>query len=303
MRVFIAGASGAIGQPLVAELIRQGHTVLGMTHSATGTRNLANLGATVVQVNAFDAAAVETSLHQAKADVVIDQLTALPEHPSQFADALPGDRKLRLEGGGNLYRAAKAAGVRRYLQQSSGFFLKAGTGLANESEQLATDAGGNVGIEAQTYTTLEARVLHSQDMEGLALRYGFFYGPNTWYHEHGAAADQVREGQMPIIGSGEGIWSWVHIEDAAHATVAALTALPGIYNIVDNDPSPVIRWLPAFAHRMGAPPPPHITERQALETAGQDAVYYGTKLRGASNKKARKILDFEPRSLEWLSPS
>ena len=303
MRVFIAGASGAIGQPLVAELIRQGHTVLGMTHSATGTRKLANLGATVVQVSAFDAAAVETSLQQAKADVVIDQLTALPEHPSQLADALPGDRKLRLEGGGNLYRAAKAAGVRRYLQQSSGFFLKAGTGLANESEQLATDAGGNIGIEAQTYTTLEARVLHSQDMEGLALRYGFFYGPNTWYHEHGAAADQVREGQMPIIGSGEGIWSWVHIEDAAHATVAALTALPGIYNIVDNDPSPVIRWLPAFAHRMGAPPPPHITERQALETAGQDAVYYGTKLRGASNKKARKILDFEPRPLEWLSPS
>ena len=301
MKVFIAGASGAIGRPLVAELIHQGHTVIGMTRSEAGMQKLASLGANVVQVSAFDAAAIETSLQQAKVDVVIDQLTALPKHPSQLAEALPGDRKLRLEGGGNLYRAAKAAGVRRYLQQSSGFFSKAGTGLANESERLATDAGGNIGINAQTYTTLEARVLHSQDMEGLALRYGFFYGPNTWYDEHGGAAEQVRHGQMPIVGSGEGIWSWVHIEDAAQATAAALTALPGIYNIVDDDPSPVIRWLPAFAHRMGAPPPPHITERQALETAGQDAIYYGTRLRGASNKKARKILDFEPRPLEWLS--
>ncbi len=301
MRVFIAGASGAIGQPLVAELIRQGHTVIGMTHSEAGMQKLATLGASVVQVSAFDALALKASLKQAKADVVIDQLTALPKHPSELADALPGDRQLRLEGGGNLYQAAKATGVRRYIQQSSGFFLKAGKGLANESEQLATEAGGNVGINAQTYTTLEARVLRSQDMEGLALRYGFFYGPNTWYHEDGAAAEQVRHGQMPIVGSGEGIWSWVHIEDAAQATVAALTALPGIYNIVDDDPSPVIRWLPAFAHRIGAPPPPHITEQEALETAGQDAVYYGTKLRGASNRKARKILDFEPRPLEWLS--
>ena len=137
-------------------------------------------------------------------------------------------------------------------------------------------------------------------MEGVALRYGFFYGPNTWYSPEGAAADQARRQEIPIIGHGEGIWSWVHIEDAALATVAAMTAPPGIYNIVADDPSPVIRWLPTFARWVGAPPPPRITEQDALQTVGADAVYYGTKLRGASNEKANRVFDFRPRRLQWL---
>ncbi len=114
-------------------------------------------------------------------------------------------------------------------------------------------------------------------------------------------ADQVRRQEMPIIGLGEGVWSFVHVEDAALATVAALTAPPGIYNIVDNDPSPVSRWLPEFARWIGAPPPLHVTEQQARKRAGEDAVYYGTKLRGTSNEKWRKILNFRPRPLQWLS--
>jgi nucleoside-diphosphate-sugar epimerase len=137
-------------------------------------------------------------------------------------------------------------------------------------------------------------------MEGVSLRYGFFYGPNTWYHPDGASADQVRQQQVPIIGEGQGVWSWVHIEDAAIATVAALTADPGIYHIVDDDPSPVSRWLPAFARLLAAPPPPRISEEAARASAGEDAVYYGTKLRGASNEKARQVLNFRPRRLEWL---
>jgi nucleoside-diphosphate-sugar epimerase len=269
-----------------------------MTRSETGAKGLAKIGAAVALVSAFDAPAVEEALRRSRAEVVIDQLTSLPKRPSEIAESLPGDRKLRLEGGGNLHRAARACGVRRYIQQASGFFLRRGDGLADESEGMAVDASSAVAASARTYAELESRVLGSGDMEGIVLRYGFFYGPNTWYCPEGAAADQAKRREIPIIGEGQGVWSWVHIEDAALATVAALTVPPGVYNVVDDDPSPVRVWLPAFARAVGAPPPPRITEQEA---AGEDAVYYGTKLRGASNVKAKKEFGFAPRRLEWLN--
>jgi 2-alkyl-3-oxoalkanoate reductase len=300
MRVFVAGASGAIGRPLVAELIRRCHEVTGMTSSESGARNLAALGAAVAEVSAFDGAAVEQALRDARAEVVIDELTSLPRDPSEMAAAAPGDRKLRLEGGGNLHRAAMACGVRRYVQQASGFFLEPGSGLADESAGLAVDASPRVAASARTYAELEARVLNAGAMEGIALRYGFFYGPGTWYHPDGASADQVRRQEVPVIGDGGGVWSWINIEDAAVATADALTAPAGVYIVVDDDPSPVAVWLPAFARFVGALPPPRITEEQARASAGEDAVYYGTKLRGASNQKAKKTFGFNPRRLEWL---
>jgi len=143
------------------------------------------------------------------------------------------------------------------------------------------------------YTALEERTLKPQPMEGVVLRYGFFYGPNTWYYPDGSAADQARAQQLPIVGEGLAVWSFVHIEDAAIATAAALTAEPGIYNIVDNDPTAVHLCVPKFAAWVGAPPP-------ARAVAGEDAVYYNTKLRGASNEKVRKRLNFKPRRLQWL---
>jgi 2-alkyl-3-oxoalkanoate reductase len=301
MRIFVAGASGAIGKPLITELIRQGHVVTGMTHSKAGARNLFAMGAAVAEVDALNGPAVERAVREARPDVVIDELTSLPKDPSQMAAAAPGDRKLRLEGGGNLYRAARTARVRRYLQQSTGFFLRPGTGLADESEGLAVDASPGVAASARTYTELEARVLSEGPMEGSALRYGFFYGPGTWYWPDGACADLVRRQQIPMIGQGEGIWSWIHIEDAAIATVAALIAPPGIYHIVDDNPSPVSVWLPKFAQSVGAPVPRRLTETEARQAADEDAVYYGTKLRGASNAKAKKTFGFTPRALEWLS--
>lgn len=300
MRIFVAGASGAIGQPLIAELVRRGHEVTGMTHSEAGARNLADMGAAVARVSAFDAAAVEQALRDARAEVVIDELTSLPKDPSEMAASAPGDRRLRIEGGGNLHRAARANGVRRYIQQASGFFLEPGSGLADETAGMAIGASPGVAASARTYAELEARVLNAGDMEGVALRYGFFYGPGTWYHPDGASADQVRRQEVSVIGNGEGVWSWVHIEDAAIATVEALTAPPGVYHVVDDDPSPVAAWLPAFARFVGAPAPPRITVEEALAAAGEDAVYYGTKLRGASNEKAKRTFGFRPRRLEWL---
>ncbi len=190
------------------------------------------------------------------------------------------DFRLRTEGGANLRRAGLACGVRRYIQQSSGFFLAPGDGLADESVGMATDASEGVAAHARTYAELEMRLLAPGPLKGIALLYGFFYGPGTWYSPEGACADRARRQEIPITGKGAGVWSWVHIVDAAHATVAALTAPPGVCNVVDDDPSPVNVWLPAFATSVGAPPPPQITEEQARAAAGEEAIYYGTKLRG-----------------------
>jgi nucleoside-diphosphate-sugar epimerase len=301
MKVFVAGATGVIGRPLVTELVRQGHTVTGMTRSEAGGQTMKDLGAAAAQVSVFDAVAVEGALRRCGAEVVIDELTSLPKSPADIVAARAGDRRLRIEGGGNLLRAALACGVRRYVQQSSGFFLAPGNGLADESVGMAIDASDGVASHARTYAELEARLLAPGHLEGVALRYGFFYGPGTWYSPEGACADQARRQEIPVVGKGEGVWSWVHIVDAAHATVAALKALRGVYNVVDDDPSPVNVWLPAFARSLGAPTPPQITEEQARAAAGEDAIYYGTKLRGASNAKAKKAFGFTPRRQEWLA--
>jgi len=301
MKILVAGASGAIGQPLIIELVRLRHDVTCMTHSDAGAATITRLGAKVAMVDALDAAAVDDVVRRSQPEVVIDELTSLPKEDStEIAKWLPGDRRLRLEGGGNLHRAAQAAGVRRYLQQASGFFLEPGSGLADESAKLAVDASPGVAFSARMYAELEARVLGSPTMEGVALRYGFFYGANTWYCREGGAAEQVRRRQIPIVGQGGAVWSFIHIDDCALATVAAISAPPGVYNVVDDHPLPVHRWLPDFAAWVGAPEPPHITEDEARAAAGEDAIYYGTRLRGASNKKAREMLGFKPRRLEWL---
>lgn len=301
MRVFVAGASGAIGEPLIVELLNKGHSVVGMTTSESQAKKLESQGAKAVIANAFDAAAVEAALRQAKAEAVIDELTRLPSEQSDMPKYAAGDRRLRIEGGGNLIRAAIASGVQRYVQQSSGFFLKAAPGtLADESSPLDVNASPGVAASARTYTELEARLFSSDAIEGVALRYGFFYGPKTWYYPGGAAANMVVRQQNPLVGKGEGISSFVHINDAAVATVAALTAEPGVYNLVDDDPSPQAVWLPAFAKFVGASEPPHMSEEGVRSMAGEDMVYYATKLSGASNAKAKRVLGWTPRRLEWL---
>jgi nucleoside-diphosphate-sugar epimerase len=301
MRVFVAGASGAIGEPLIAELLKQGHSVVGMTTSEAGAKILEAHGAEAVIADAFDGAALEDALRRAKAEVVIDELTSLPKEQNDMPKYAAGDRKLRLEGGGHLLRAAIKSGVRRYLQQSSGFFLRAAPGaLADESSPLDVNASPDVAASAQTYAELEARLFSSNAIEGVALRYGFFYGPKTWYHPGEAAANMVMRQQNPVVGKGEGVSSFVHIEDAAIATVALLDAEPGIYNLVDDDPSPQSVWLPAFARFVHAPVPPHMSEAEVTAIAGEDAVYYATKLSGATNEKAKRVLGWKPRRLEWL---
>jgi 2-alkyl-3-oxoalkanoate reductase len=281
MRVFVAGASGAIGEPLVAELLSKGHSVVGMTTSEARAKNLKGQGAEAAIVDAFDAAEVEAALRRANVEVVIDELTSLPKEQGDMPKYAAGDSRLRIEGGGNLFRAAIACGVRRYLQQSSGFFLKAAEGtLADELSPLDVDASPGVAQSARTYTELEARLFSSSAIEGVALRYGFFYGPKTWYYPGEAAANMVMRQENPVVGNGQGVSSFVHINDAAVATVAALAADPGVYNLVDDDPSPQAVWLPAFARFVGAPEPPRMSESEVTAIAGEDVVYYATRLSG-----------------------
>lgn len=301
MRIFVAGASGAIGEPLIANLLHLQHTVIGMTTTEAGAKNLQRQGAEAAIVDALDADAVDAALGLHQPEVVIDELTSLPKQQSEMPQYAARDRRLRLEGGGNLLRAAIANGVRRYLQQSSGFFLKAAPGsLADESSSLDLDASPSVAAAARTYAELEHRLFNSPSIEPVSMRYGFFYGPKTWYHPGEAAANAIVLQQNPVVGNGEGVSSFVHIHDAAAATAMLVTARPGIYNLVDDDPSPQSVWLPAFAQFLGAPPPPRLSEQAMESLAGPDAVYYATRLSGASNAKAKESLGWKPRPLEWL---
>jgi nucleoside-diphosphate-sugar epimerase len=302
MKILIAGASGAIGRPLVRRLRANQHEVFALTRSSDSVRPLIEIGAEPVIVNAQDVAAVKAAVERIRPHAVINELTSLPRHytPTEMKAAAERDRKARLEGNINLLAALRDSGVRRYLLQSSGFWYAPGAGLAHESVPFISSASPGVEASARTYLELEARASATPGIEFVALRYGFFYGPGTWYTREGDMGDQVRQQQVPIIGEGQGVYSFVHINDAAEATAAALECPPGAYNIVDGNPSPQHVWLTAFARAAGAPAPPRVSEEEALQVSGADAVYYATKLRGASNEKAGRELDFRPRPLEWI---
>ncbi len=302
MKVLIAGGTGAIGRRLVPRLRGSQHDVFILVR-APKSASLKDIDAEPIAGDALDAVAVKNALGRLRPDAVINELTSLPKRytPAEMAAAAERDRKVRVEGNANLLAALGDAGVRRYLLQSSAFWYAPGAGAADESVPFISTAPPGVEGAARTYVQLEARAMATPGIEFVALRYGFFYGPGTWYSREGDIGDQVRREQVPIMGEGQGVYSFVHIDDAASATAAALTCAPGAYNIVDGNPSPQHVWLPAFARAVGAPPPPRISEEEALRTSGANAIYYATKLRGASNDKARRELEFRPRPLEWIT--
>jgi nucleoside-diphosphate-sugar epimerase len=296
MRVLIAGASGAIGRPLVRRLRANQHEVFALTRSPDSAPALKEIGVEPVIADALDAAAVKAAVGRIRPDAVINELTSLPRHytPAEMKAAAERDRRVRVEGNINLLAALRDAGVRRYLLQSAGFWYAPGPGLADESVPFISSASPGVEASARTYMELEARASATPGIEFVALRYGFFYGPGTWYTREGDIGDQVRQQQVPIIGEGQGVYSFVG------ATAAALECPPGAYNIVDGNPSPQHLWLTAFARAAGAPAPPRVSEEEALRASGPDVVYYATRLRGASNEKARRELEFRPRPFQWI---
>jgi 2-alkyl-3-oxoalkanoate reductase len=300
MRILIAGATGVIGRPLVAALNARGHAVTGVTRSQHGTGMLSELGAEPVVADVLDREATTAAVLAARPDVVIDQLTALPRTytPEALRAAIAATGAVRVVGGENLYAAAVAAGAVRFLAQSGCSFYRPGDGLADETEPWAEQAPPLVAENVGSLLAVERRTLgEDRPLAGVTLRYGFFYGPGTWFHADGDVGAQVRAGQYPVLGSGAGLWSFVHIDDAVTATVAAVESdVTGGVNICDDAPTPVGEWLPSFARSMGAPQPPHLPIEPGTDPTAR---FYAEAMRGADNALAKKVLGFRPRPLPW----
>ncbi len=303
MRIFIAGATGAIGQPLVARLLADGHEVFGMSRSKERAQQILDLGATPIIADALNATSILEAVKFVQPEVIIEMLTSLPKvyTPQAMREAKDLNKKLRIEGGANLQKAAQIVGTKRYMVQSSAFLYGPGPGLANEEAPFAFNASPGIAEGVKVYAEIEKRVLQAENIEGVALRFGFFYGPGTWYAPDGNMADQVRSKSYHIVGEGHGIWNFVHVGDAANGVALALHGKPGAYNITNDTPLKLSVWLPAYARWLGAPSPPKRTVEEELRINGPDSVYYAMQLRGASNAKAKEELGFLPRPLEWMS--
>ncbi|MDB4993642.1 MAG: NAD(P)-dependent oxidoreductase [Myxococcaceae bacterium] len=299
MKIFLAGATGAVGRPLLTRLLAAGHEVTATSRSAAKVAALEAQGARAIVLDAFDAAAVEAAILQAKPEVVIHQLTALPTDasPRQMKAALAETGRLRQETVPDFAAAARDAGARRLIVQSIAFATTPeGPPVLDEDAPLWLDGPGDIGAAARPLRVMEAAVLGA-GIEGVVLRYGFFYGPGTWYSKTGTLGRMIAKRQVPLIGSGEGRQSFVHVDDAAEATVLALDGgASGIYNVTDDAPATQKEWLPAIARELGAKPPRHAPAWLARLVAGDGLVYYATTLRGASNARAKKAFGWQPRA-------
>jgi nucleoside-diphosphate-sugar epimerase len=308
MKVFVAGATGALGRVLVPQLVARGHDVVGMTRSASKQELVRGLGARPVVVDALDPDAVAEAVASAEPEVIVHELTALSgkmsmrdaRHPERFSGAIMTNR-LRTEATDHLLAAGRAVGARRFVAQSFGAFRFAGTGGRVQTEADAVDPDPRQpGLKAMLY--LEQAVTSIEWGEGLVLRYGGFYGPGTGISLAADAvmAGPIRKRRFPIVGDGGGIWTFIHVEDAAAATAIAVErGRPGIYNVVDDQPAPVREWLPALASALGAKPPRRIPRWLGRLLAGEMATLMMTEARGASNEKAKRELGWQPRYASW----
>jgi nucleoside-diphosphate-sugar epimerase len=298
LRIFLAGATGTLGRRLVPMLIERGHHVTGTTRSDAD--RVRALGAEPVVVDALDAAAVRAAVVAAEPDVVVHQLTALSglRLARNFDKAFALTNRLRTEGTDHLIAAARAAGARRLVWQSyAGWpYAREGGTVKHEDERLDPDPPADVRETLAAIRHLEAAVTGADGMEGIVLRYGGFYGPGTSIDAGGEHLELLRKRRLPVGGGGAGVWSFVHIDDAAAATVAAIEGgAPGVYNVVDDAPAAVSEWLPALAAAVGAPPPRRLPGWLVRLAAGPQAYSLMTRARGASNAKARRELGWTPR--------
>jgi nucleoside-diphosphate-sugar epimerase len=308
MKVFVAGATGALGGALVPQLVARGHEVVGMTRSATKQDLVRSLGARPVVADALDPDAVAEAVASAEPEVIVHQLTALSgkmsirdaRRPERFSGAIMTNR-LRTEATDHLLAAGRAVGARRFVAQSFGAFRLARTGGPVQTEAGSPEPDPRQpGLEAILY--LEQAVTTIEWGEGLALRYGGFYGPGTGISlaPDAVMAGPIRKRRFPIVGDGGGVWSHVHIEDAAAATAIAVErGQPGVYNIVDDEPAPVRDWLPVLASALGAKPPRRVPRWLGRLVAGEMATLMMTEARGASNEKAKRELGWKPRYASW----
>jgi nucleoside-diphosphate-sugar epimerase len=300
MKVFVAGGSGAMGRRLVPQLVAAGYEVTAMTRDARRASWLRQAGAQPVIADALDRPAVAAALRRSGPEVVIHQLTALTGVTSlrNFDREFALTNRLRTEGTDYLLDGARVAGARRIVAQSYGNWNYERTGSTAKTEQDPFDPEppANQVRSLQAIRYLEDAVVNAGGIEGIALRYGNFYGPGTGIDSGGEIVRQVRKRLLPIIGDGAGIWSFVHMDDAAAAAIAAIEqGRPGVYNVADDGPAPVAQWLPDLAAAVGAQPPRHIPVWLARLVAGEVGVSMMTRIRGTSNARAKAELGWAPR--------
>jgi nucleoside-diphosphate-sugar epimerase len=302
MRIFLAGATGALGTRLVPKLVEQGHTVVGTTRSEAKAGSLWDLGARPVVLDALDRDAVTAAVAEAHPDVVVHQLTALAGVDfRRFERSFALTNRLRTEGTDNLLAAAQAAGASRFVAQSYAGWPYARTGgpVKTEDDPLDPEPAAQTRGTLEAIRHLEQAVTSAPGIEGVVLRYGGFYGPGTGMEPDGEQLEAIRRRRFPVVGEGRAVWSFVHIDDAAAATVTAIEhGRPGVYNIVDDEPAPVREWLPYVAEVAGAKPPRHVPVWVA-RLMGEHMVVLMDDARGASNAKARRELGWAPARTSW----
>jgi nucleoside-diphosphate-sugar epimerase len=306
MKVLVAGATGAMGKQLLPRLVAAGHEVVGITRTEAKLGLIRELGGTGVVADVLDPDAVAQVVAKAAPEVIIHEVTALNRQfdTRHFDETFAETNRLRTEGTDHLLAAGRAVGVKRFIAQSYAGWPAERTGEAVKTEDAPFDPappkGMRESLDAIRY--LEQAVTGADWTEGIVLRYGGFYGPGTsMSREGGAQVELLRERKFPVVGNGAGVWSFVHIADAADATVAAVThGRPGsVYNIVDDDPAPVAEWLPAAAAAIGAPKPRHVPRWLGRLVAGEVGAIMMTEVRGASNDKAKRELGWQPRHASW----
>jgi nucleoside-diphosphate-sugar epimerase len=298
MRVLVAGGTGAIGRPLIPGLVAAGHQVIATTRSPAKLAGLREAGAEPVVLDGLDALAVGEAVAKSEPEVIIHEMTAIPASISmrRFDESFAPTNALRTRGTDYLLAAAAAAGVRRFIAQSyAGYYARTGGPVKTEEDPLDPEppAGQRETVAAGRH--VEQAVL-SAPLEGIVLRYGSLYGPGA----SESTVALIRKRQFPVIGAGTGVWSFLHVADAAAATAAAVSrAAPGIYNVADDDPAAVAEWLPQVAAILGAPPPRRLPGWLGRLVAGEAGLSAMTALRGASNAKARRELGWEPAWASW----
>jgi nucleoside-diphosphate-sugar epimerase len=305
MKIFVAGATGAVGRPLIKQLVERGHEVTGMTRSESKQDLLRELGARPVVADALDPDGVARAVAEAEPDVIVHQLTAIGAfNPRRMERDFAPTNRLRTEGTDHLLAAGRAVGVKRFVAQSFApwVYVRTGGMVKSEDDPLDNSPPAQVRTTLDAIKYLERAVTSADWTEGIALRYGGFYGPGTsiGLNPLGEQIEMIRARKFPIAGKGTGIWSFIHIEDAASATVAAVEhGRRGVYNVVDDDPAPMSEWLPELAKAVGAKPPRRVPLWLARIAGGEVAAVMMKDLRGSSNTKAKRELDWQPRYPSW----